>query len=68
MAKRRVEYGWDAESVKALWEHMGLSQQTISEWETGRYQPRRSTCKYLTLFAERASFEYPVGQEEREDR
>jgi putative transcriptional regulator len=77
MAKRRAKYEWDAESIKALREHMGLSQQaladelemrqqTISEWETGLYKPRRSTGKYLTLIAERAGFEYTVGGERRE--
>jgi hypothetical protein len=66
IATRRVKYGWDAESVKVPREQVGLSQQAISEWETGRYKPRRSTCKYLTLIAEQAGFEYPVGQEEED--
>jgi len=76
-ARRKVTYEWDAESIKALREHMGLSQQaladelgmrqqTISEWETGMYRPRRSTSKYLRLIAERAGFEYRVGGEEEE--
>ena len=80
MTKRRVKYEWDAESIKALREHMGLSQQaladelemrqqTISEWETGMYKPRRSTGKYLTIIAERAGFEYAVvsGEENEEE-
>jgi putative transcriptional regulator len=77
MAKRRAEYEWDAKSIKALRKHMDLSQQaladelgmrqqTISEWETGMYKPRRSTSKYLSLIAERAGFEYTVGQEKGE--
>jgi putative transcriptional regulator len=79
-AKRKTIYGWDGQSVKALREHMGLSQQsladelgvrqqTISEWETGMYKPRRSTSKYLSLIAERAGFEYTtdVGGEEGEE-
>jgi DNA-binding transcriptional regulator YiaG len=70
-AKRRVEYvvDWDAEKVKALRDFLGLTQtqfaeelgvrqQTISEWEVGMYQPRRSTSKYLGLIAERAGFKY----------
>ena len=70
-AKRRVEYvvEWDAERVKALRDHLGMTQQrlaeelgvrqqTISEWEVGVYKPRRSTSKYLTLIAERAGFTY----------
>jgi len=79
MARRRVEYRWDAELIRALREHMALSQQeladelgvrqqTISEWETGLYAPRRSTSKYLGLIAERAGFEYTVGQKEEEGR
>jgi DNA-binding transcriptional regulator YiaG len=70
-------YEWNAESIKALREHMGLSQQaladelgmrqqTISEWETGMYKPRRSTGNYLSLVAERAAFEYTTGGEEKE--
>lgn len=70
-AKRRVEYviEWDAERVKALRDHLGMTQQqlseelgvrqqTISEWEVGVYTPRRSTSKYLSLIAERAGFVY----------
>jgi DNA-binding transcriptional regulator YiaG len=60
---------WDAEQLKALRQHLGLTQQelaeelgtrqqTISEWETGRYQPRGSSATLLTLVAERAGFEY----------
>jgi DNA-binding transcriptional regulator YiaG len=72
-AKRRVEYvvEWDADRVKALRDHLGLTQQqfaeelgvrqqTISEWEVGLYKPRRSTSKYLALIAERAGFSYKV--------
>ena len=70
-AKRSVKYivEWDADRVKALRDHLGLTQQqfaeelgvrqqTISEWEVGMYKPRRSTGKYLTLIAERAGFTY----------
>jgi DNA-binding transcriptional regulator YiaG len=60
---------WNAAMIKALREYMGLTQaemakelgvrqQTISEWETGVYEPKRSTSKYLSLVAERAGFEY----------
>ncbi len=62
---------WDADLVKALRYHMGLSQEefakelgirqpTVSEWETGAYTPRRSTSKFLTLVAEKAGFKYDV--------
>ena len=55
--------------MRALRRHMGLSQdglagelgtrqQTISEWETGRYRPRGASARLLTIVAERAGFEY----------
>jgi DNA-binding XRE family transcriptional regulator len=60
---------WDGELVKALrtytgWtqadlaQEMGVRQQTVSEWETGAYTPRRSMSKLLTLIAEQAGFRY----------
>ena len=55
--------------MKALREHLGLSQdalaeelgtrqQTVSEWETGQYQPRGASATLLGIVAERAGFEY----------
>ncbi len=73
MAKRRAKYttdiAWDAGTIKSLRaflgltqqqfaEELGVRQQTISEWEVGKYAPRRSTNKYLSLVAERAGFKY----------
>ncbi|HRQ41688.1 MAG TPA: helix-turn-helix domain-containing protein [Chloroflexota bacterium] len=60
---------WNGAMIKALREHMGLNQAsfaqelgirqpTVSEWETGAYEPKRSSSKLLTLIAERAGFEY----------
>ena len=60
---------WDAYGVKALRRHLGLTQgqmaeelgtrqQTISEWETGLYQPRGVSERFLSVIAERAGFEY----------
>jgi DNA-binding transcriptional regulator YiaG len=77
-ARRKPTYEWDAGKIKALREHMGLSQQaladelgtrqqTISEWETGVYKPRRSTGNYLSLVAERAGFEYSAVSEGEEE-
>jgi len=65
---------WNADLIKALRHHMGMNQAqfsqelgvrqpTISEWETGAYEPRRSSSKLLTLIAERAGFEYGVDLE-----
>jgi len=64
---------WDSNRVRALREHMGLTQQemadqlgtrqqTISEWETGMYQPRGASSTLLTMVAERAGFEYKSSE------
>lgn len=69
MSEERPRYGWDAESIRALRTHMGVSQgalaeelgarqQTVSEWETGQYRPRGTSARLLTIIAERAGFEY----------
>ena len=61
--------GWEAEGVRALRRHLGLSQrqmaaelgtrqQTVSEWETGAYRPRGASERLLSMVAERAGFEY----------
>lgn len=60
---------WNSDMIKALREHMGMNQAefakelgvrqpTISEWETGAYEPKRSTSKFLTMVAEQADFHY----------
>ena len=74
-AKRPIEH-WDGEAIEALRRHMemtqaefaerlGVRQQTVSEWETGAYLPKRSTSKHLSLVAEQVDFGY--GEEEEED-
>lgn len=66
---------WTADLIKAFREQMGwtqteladkleMRQQTISEWETGLYQPKRSTSKFLTMFAEQAGFHYGESESE----
>jgi hypothetical protein len=35
---------------------LGVRQQTISEWETGAYQPSRGRSRHLDLVAEQAGF------------
>jgi DNA-binding transcriptional regulator YiaG len=70
-AKRRnpVKYSWNPDMIRALREHMSLTQreladqlevrqQTISEWETGLHIPHRSTQKTLSMVAEHAGFLY----------
>jgi DNA-binding XRE family transcriptional regulator len=60
---------WNADLIKSLRHHMhwtqidladklGMRQQTISEWENGLYEPKRSSSKLLTLIAEQAGFKY----------
>jgi len=67
--KEKRERTWDAGRVRALRRHLGLSQdglagelgtrqQTVSEWETGQYEPRGASVKLLGIIAERAGFEY----------
>jgi DNA-binding transcriptional regulator YiaG len=74
MAKGRPKIEWNADTIKALRRHMGLTQkemseelgtrqQTISEWETGMYKPRGATRTLLNIFAERAGFVYHLGEE-----
>lgn len=66
---RRRTARWDAGGVQALRRHLGYTQQqmaeelgtrqqTISEWETGRYQPRGASARLLTMVADQAGFEY----------
>ncbi len=65
--------------MRRLRKHLGLSQdelagelgtrqQTISEWETDRYQPRGASSKLLSIVAERAGFEYGETKSEISDR
>jgi DNA-binding transcriptional regulator YiaG len=67
VAKRRP--AWDADGVRALRRHLGLTQeelaqrmgtrqQTISEWETGMYAPRGVSERMLGMVAEQAGFAY----------
>ncbi len=47
-------------SQGALAGELGVRQQTVSEWETGRYAPRGASARLLSLVAESAGFEYSV--------
>ncbi len=73
--ERLARYTWKPEMIKALREHMQMTQreladhlevrqQTISEWETGLHMPHRSTQKILSMVAERAGFAYDPDQVE----
>ena len=63
---------WDTRRVAGLRHRLGLSQaafarelgvrqQTVSEWETGRYAPRGGSARLLSLLEERARY----GEETR---
>ncbi len=60
---------WDGQDIQTLRRHLGLTQrqmadqlgvrqQTISEWETGIYQPRGASATLLSMVAENARFRY----------
>jgi len=60
---------WDSRRIQNLRRHLGLTQhqmadrlgvrqQTISEWETGMYQPRGASSTLLSIIAEQAGFKY----------
>jgi DNA-binding transcriptional regulator YiaG len=38
--------------------HLGVRQQTVSEWETGVYEPRGTSVTLLRMVAEKSSFSY----------
>ena len=68
---------WDKDKIQALRLHLGLTQQemaaqlgtrqqTISEWETGMYQPRGASSTLLTLIAEKANFKYSAAPDKSE--
>ena len=65
---------WDNHNIRALRQHLGLTQsalanelgtrqQTISEWEIGMYQPRGTSVTLLNIVAERAGFKYKPDTE-----
>jgi DNA-binding transcriptional regulator YiaG len=69
---------WDGDRVKALRSRLGMTQQelagelgtrqqTVSEWETGMYQPRGTSATLLNIIAERAGFRYSARRERKRD-
>lgn len=65
-AARKSHEPWTAERIAQLRaalgltqsdmaEELGVRQQTVSEWETGRYQPRGASTKMLQRLAETRS-------------
>lgn len=76
MKRKYKQADWDGQRIKALRHHLkltqiklaeelGTRQQTISEWETGMYQPRGTSVTLLTIVAERSGFKYKSGSGEK---
>ncbi len=72
MSPKSKRNRWDGKSIWALRQHLkltqqemaeklGTRQQTISEWETGMYQPRGTSTTLLSMVAERADFKYKAN-------
>jgi DNA-binding transcriptional regulator YiaG len=66
---KRGKRQWSKEEVRALRQHLNLTQaklaeelgtrqQTISEWENGMYRPRGASATLLSIVAERSGFSY----------
>ncbi len=78
MERRKKKRGqWSKEEVRALRQHLNLTQarlaeelgtrqQTISEWEKGMYRPRGASVTLLSIVAERSGFTYKVGEKHDE--
>jgi DNA-binding transcriptional regulator YiaG len=65
---------WDGELIRSLRQHMGMTQQqfadelgvrqkTVSEWETGVYQPTRASSKHLMRVAQDQGFAWDIEAE-----
>lgn len=76
--RRRRDDAWDADRIRSLRRHAGLSQraladelnarqQTISEWERGEYTPRGTAARLLTRVAEDVEFPFESGASEHND-
>jgi DNA-binding XRE family transcriptional regulator len=70
-----TDFKWQADNIRALRSHLGLSQtslsreigirqQTISEWETGMYAPRGASVTILTLLAVSSNFQFEPDNNE----
>jgi DNA-binding transcriptional regulator YiaG len=71
-AKPKLEYNWNAGRIRALRQHLdmtqqqmsdelGVRQQTVSDWELGYHRPRGGMARLLTIVAERADFGYDTN-------
>ena len=74
--RKKKKRQWSKEEIRALRQHLNLTQvklaeelgtrqQTISEWEKGMYRPRGASATLLSIVAERSDFIYRA--EEKHD-
>ncbi|MDG0867853.1 helix-turn-helix domain-containing protein [Candidatus Lucifugimonas marina] len=72
-----TDFKWQADNIRALRTHLGLSQtalsreigirqQTISEWETGMYAPRGASVTILTLLAVSSNFQFEADRSDND--
>jgi DNA-binding transcriptional regulator YiaG len=75
--RKKEKKQWSKEEVRALRQHLNLTQarlaeelgtrqQTISEWEKGMYRPRGASATLLSIVAERSGFTYKAGKKHDE--
>jgi DNA-binding transcriptional regulator YiaG len=75
--RKKGKRQWTREEVRALRQHLNLTQarlaeelgtrqQTISEWENGMYRPRGASATLLSIIAERSGFTYKAGKKHDE--
>lgn len=75
--RKRKKRQWRKEEIKALRQHLNLTQvkladelgtrqQTISEWEKGMYRPRGISVTLLSIIAERSGFIYRAKEKHDE--
>jgi DNA-binding transcriptional regulator YiaG len=71
--KKSIRRQWNGKKIRALRDHMkltqqemanqlGTRQQTISEWEKNMYKPRGASATLLNIVAERARFKYNANK------
>jgi DNA-binding transcriptional regulator YiaG len=77
--ERSKKRQWSKEEVRALRQHLNLTQvrlaeelgtrqQTISEWENGMYRPRGASATLLSIVAERSGFTYRATEKQDESK
>jgi DNA-binding transcriptional regulator YiaG len=75
--RKKKKRQWSKEEVRALRQHLNLTQvklaeelgtrqQTISEWEKGMYRPRGASATLLSIVAERSGFTYKAEKKHDE--